>query len=91
MREFGRDRRGLAFGILKFIAGFVFFAMLWGVLNLFAPDMFSGLGLAADGQELSQTQNYLELAWQGLPFIVAGMLAVRLLARSAFESRGGVR
>jgi hypothetical protein len=91
MSKFGGDTRGLAVGILKFIGGFIFFAMLYGVFNLFIPDMFGGLGLAADGQQLSTTQNWFELAWSALPFIVGAMLIMRLLSRSAFESRGGVR
>lgn len=89
--QFRANERGLAFGILKFVAGLVFFVLLWGVLNIFVPDLFGSVGLSADGQQLQTTQNWIDLAWQGLPFIVVAMLAARFLAKAAFESRGGVR
>jgi hypothetical protein len=91
MSKLAADNRALAFGILKFVAGLAFFAMLWGVLNIFVPDLFGSLGVGADGQQLQTTQNWFDLAWQGLPFIVVAMLATRFISRAAFESRGGVR
>jgi branched-subunit amino acid permease len=73
------------------LAGIAFFALLYGALNLFVPDLFNGsIGLQAQGEQLSQTQGYVQLAWIYLPFIALVVLSIGLLSRAAFESRGGV-
>jgi hypothetical protein len=84
-------KASLAVGIFRMLAGIAFFALLYGSLNLFVPDLFSGsIGIQAQGQRLSQTQNYVRLAWVYLPFIALSVLSIGLLSRAAFESRGGV-
>lgn len=84
-------KASLAVGIFRMLAGIAFFALLYGSLNLFVPDLFNGsIGLQAQGEQLSQTQSYVELAWINLPFIALVVLGVGLLSRAAFESRGGV-
>ena len=84
-------KASLAVGIFRMLAGIAFFALLYGSLNLFVPDLLSGsIGLQPQGEQLSQTQSYVELAWLNLPFIALVVLGVGLLSRAAFESRGGV-
>ena len=84
-------KASLAVGIFRMLAGIAFFALLYGSLNLFVPDLFSGsIGIQAQGDQLAQTQGYVELAWLYLPFIALIVLSVGLLSRAAFESRGGV-
>jgi hypothetical protein len=84
-------KASLAIGIFRMLAGIAFFALLYGSLNLFVPDLFSGsIGIQAQGDQLAQTQGYVELAWLYLPFIALIVLSVGLLSRAAFESRGGV-
>ena len=84
-------KASLAVGIFQMLAGIAFFALLYGSLNLFVPDLFNGsIGLQPQGEQLSQTQSYVELAWLNLPFIALVVLGVGLLSRAAFESRGGV-
>jgi len=84
-------KASLAVGIFRMLAGIAFFALLYGSLNLFVPDLFNGsIGLQAQGEQLSQTQGYVELAWIYLPFIALVVLSIGLLSRAAFESRGGV-
>ena len=80
----------LAFGILMFVASLTLFIIVYGMLDIFVSDLFGGVGLEAEGQELTQTQGYLETAWTLLPFIAVVILAARFIARAAFESRGGV-
>lgn len=80
----------LAFGILMFVASLTLFIIVYGMLDIFVVDLFGGLGLEAEGQQLSDTQGYLETAWTLLPFIAVVILAARFIARAAFESRGGV-
>lgn len=84
-------KASLAVGIFKMLAGIAFFALLYGSLNLFVPDLFNGsIGLQAQGEQLTQTQGYVELAWLNLPFIGLVILSIGLLSRAAFESRGGI-
>jgi len=80
----------LATGILMFVASLALFVILYGMLDIFVSDLFGGTGLEADGQQLSDTQGYLESAWNLLPFFAIIILGARFLARAAFESRGGV-
>lgn len=81
----------LAFGILMFVASLALFVILWGMLDIFVTDLFDGgLGLEAEGQQLSDTQGYVLAAWSLLPFFAVMILAARFIARAAFESRGGV-
>ncbi len=84
-------KASLAVGIFRMLAGIAFFALLYGSLNLFVPDLFNGsIGIQAQGEQLSQTQGYVELAWLNLPFIALVVLGIGLLSRAAFESRGGI-
>ena len=84
-------KASLAIGIFRMLAGIAFFALLYGSLNLFVPDLFSGsIGIQAQGDQLAQTQGYVELAWIYLPFIALVVLSIGLISRAAFESRGGV-
>nr|ADE29217.1 hypothetical membrane protein [uncultured virus] len=79
----------LATGVFRFIVALAFFALLYGALNIFVPDLFNGLGLSAQGQQLSQTQQYVFTAWKNLPVIAVVVLSIGLITRAAFESRGG--
>ena len=90
MHELVTRRASLAFGVLEMLASLALFVMFWGVLNMFVPDLFGGVGLEAQGSELSTTQGWIQTAWQALPFIALVIVALRFLTRSAFESRGGV-
>jgi hypothetical protein len=83
-------RAHLAFGVLEMFAALGFFILIYGVLNIFVGELFSGLGLAAQSSELSRTQSYIESVWTLLPFVALLIVALRLLSRAAFESRGGV-
>jgi hypothetical protein len=81
----------LAFGIFMFVASLALFVILYGMLDIFVTDLFGGgLGLEAEGQQLSETQGYLLATWSLLPFFAVVILAARFIARAAFESRGGV-
>jgi hypothetical protein len=81
---------GLAFGVLKFIAVLAFFGIGYATLDLIVPGLFGSTGLQAQGAELADTQGYIELAWEALPFIALMGAATFIVARAAFESRGGV-
>jgi membrane protein insertase Oxa1/YidC/SpoIIIJ len=83
-------RADLAFGVLELFASIAFFVALYGVLNIVAVDLFGSLGLEASGSELSRTQSNVESIWTLLPLVALFVIALRLLARAAFESRGGV-
>jgi hypothetical protein len=84
-----RQRNDLAFGILVFLASLLFFGMLYGVFFGIVTDFFS-LGVEQPSTELAQTQNWFGALWTYLPFLMLVIIAVRLIARAAFESRGGV-
>jgi len=90
MSELVTRRADLAFGVLEMLASLALFVMFWGVLNIFIPDLFGGVGLDAQGSQLSTTQSHVETAWSALPFIALIIVALRFITRSAFESRGGV-
>jgi hypothetical protein len=81
---------GLAFGVLKFVAIIAFFGIGYATLDLIVPSLFGSTGLQAQGTQLTDTQGYVELAWEALPFIALMGAATFLVARAAFESRGGV-
>jgi hypothetical protein len=81
---------GLAFGVLKFIAVIAFFGIGYATLDLVVPGLFGSTGLEAQGAQLTETQGYVELAWEALPFIALMGAAMFIVARAAFESRGGV-
>lgn len=89
-RQLVTRRADLAFGILKFIASLALFAMLYGVLDLAVDPLFGDLGLSASGSQLTQTQGFIETTWDVLPFLALLMIAIFLISRAAFESRGGV-
>jgi len=84
-----KQRNDLAFGILVFLASLLFFGMLYGVFYEIVSDFFN-LGISQPSTELSQTQNWFGALWTYLPFLMLVIIAVRLIARAAFESRGGV-
>ena len=79
---------GLAFGILAFFAALVFFGLLYAVMNVMTTELFA-LDIGGS-QEVQTTQGYFNSLWTYLPFILIIMLVARLIARAAFESRGGV-
>jgi hypothetical protein len=87
-------RRGLATGIFRFIIALAFFAVLYLVFNEFVPGFIDGslspLGAGRSG-ELSDLQTYTGQAWVFFPVFMAFALALRLVVRAAFESRGGAR
>lgn len=85
------NNRGLAAGILKFLAVLAFFALMYGVLNQFVPDLFGSAGLSAQTQKTTTLQSYMQSMWVALPAIVAFAAALRLIARAVFESKGGAR
>lgn len=80
---------GLAFGVLKFVAIIAFFGISYATLDLIVPSLFVETGLQAQGTQLADTQGYVELAWEAFPFIALMGAATFLVARAAFESRGG--
>jgi|AKVG01.1.fsa_nt_gi membrane protein insertase Oxa1/YidC/SpoIIIJ len=82
-------RADLAFGVLEMFASIALFIALYGVFNIIAVDLFGGLGLDASGSELSRTQSNVKSIWTLLPLIALFVIALRLLSRAAFESRGG--
>jgi len=79
---------GLAFGILAFFAALVFFGLLYAVMNVMTTELFA-LDIGGSN-EVQTTQGYFNSLWTYLPFILIIMLVARLIARAAFESRGGV-
>lgn len=79
---------GLAFGILAFFAALVFFGLLYAVMHVMTTELFA-LDIGGS-QEVQTTQGYFNSLWTYLPFILIIMLVARLIARAAFESRGGV-
>ena len=79
---------GLAFGILAFFAALVFFGLLYGVMTVMTTELFA-LDIGGS-QQVQTTQGYFNSLWTYLPFILIIMLVARLIARAAFESRGGI-
>lgn len=83
--------RGLAAGIMRFFVVAGMFGLFYVVFDQFAMDLFNGLGLSATTAKTTELQGYMSAMWTVLPAIVILILVVRLIARSVFESRGGVR
>jgi len=83
-----RVTNGLAFGILAFFAALVFFGLLYGVMNVMTTELFA-LDIGGSN-EVQTTQGYFNALWTYLPFVLIIMLVARLIARAAFESRGGI-
>jgi hypothetical protein len=87
-------RHSLAAGILKFVVSLAFFGMLYLIFNDFFPGFFDGslVSVGTGGSPIvAELQGYVQSAWVYLPAIVLFMLSLRLVARAAFESRGGAR
>jgi hypothetical protein len=84
-----RQRNDLAFGILVFVASILFAGMLYGVFIQPVDQLFAA-NIDQPSTELAQTQSWFSSLWTFLPFIFLIIIAVRLVARAAFESRGGV-
>jgi hypothetical protein len=85
----GLSRIGLAIGIFAFIAGLIFFVLLYGVFDQVATQIFS-LGLETTSDDLQDFQQYVQQAWVFTPLFILLMLAIRQIVRAAFTSRGGV-
>jgi len=83
------QRNDLAFGILVFVASLLFAGMLYGVFISPVSEMFA-LEIDQPSSQLTQTQGWFEALWSFLPFVFLVIIALRLVARAAFESRGGV-
>jgi len=84
-----RQRNNLAFAILVFVASLLFAGMLYGVFIQPVDTMFA-VDIDQPSSELAQTQSWFSSLWSFLPFIFLVIIALRLVARAAFESRGGV-
>jgi len=84
-----KQRNDLAFAILVFVASLLFAGMLYGVFIQPVDTMFA-LEIDQPSSELAQTQSWFSSLWSFLPFIFLVIIALRLVARAAFESRGGV-
>jgi ABC-type microcin C transport system permease subunit YejE len=82
-------RNDLAFGILVFVASLLFAGMLYGVFIGPVDTMFA-VDIDQPSSEVAQTQSWFSSLWSFLPFIFLVIIALRLVARAAFESRGGV-
>lgn len=83
--------RGLAAGIMRFFVVAGMFGLFYLVFDRFAMDLFGEMGLAATTSKTTTLQSYMSAMWAVLPAIVILILVVRLIARSVFESRGGVQ
>jgi len=83
------QRNDLAFAILVFVASLLFAGMLYGVFIQPVDTMFA-VDIDQPSSELAQTQSWFSSLWSFLPFIFLVIIALRLVARAAFESRGGV-
>jgi len=84
-----RQRNDLAFAILVFVASLLFAGMLYGVFIQPVDTLFA-VDIDQPSSELAQTQSWFSSLWSFLPFIFLVIIALRLVARAAFESRGGV-
>jgi len=84
-----RQRNDLAFAILVFVASLLFAGMLYGVFIEPVDTMFA-VDIDHPSSELAQTQSWFSSLWSFLPFIFLVIIALRLVAQAAFESRGGV-
>jgi glucan phosphoethanolaminetransferase (alkaline phosphatase superfamily) len=84
-----RQRNDLAFAILVFVASLLFAGMLYGVF-ISPVDTLFAVEIDQPSSELAQTQSWFNALWSFLPFIFLVIIALRLVARAAFESRGGV-
>jgi len=84
-----KTRNDLAFGLLKFVASILFAGMLVGVFLDPVATLFA-LEIEQPSSELAQTQQWFGAFWTFAPFFFLVIIAVRLLSRASFESRGGV-
>jgi len=84
-----KQRNDLAFAILVFVASLLFAGMLYGVFIQPVDTLFA-VDIDQPSSELAQTQSWFSSLWSFLPFIFLVIIALRLVARAAFESRGGV-
>jgi len=83
----GRERAGLARAIMIFLATLVAAALLIAVLN--SP--FDTLVTTSEGltttSEAAQGREWIVSFWDALPFIVAFLGLLQLVAAAAFEGR----
>ncbi len=85
--ELAKDDRGLATGIIGFIAIIVIAALLYTLMDPAAGDIFSMTLTQADS---AQAKNAIELRqkiWNATLYFALFLALVYILARAVFESR----
>jgi len=88
------DERALAASIVKLFGLLAFFGLMYIVLDQVALDFINNLGPTGPDAQTSQVnelQSYMSSMWVYLPAIAIFGYSAHLLARSIFESKGGVR
>lgn len=84
------EDRGLAVGILGFIAIIIIGAVFYTVMNDGMTQVFSVLDTATTDSDAASKQTLLETIWGAVLWYVLLVAGVFVVARSVFESRRGV-
>lgn len=83
----GRERAGLARAIMIFLATLIAAALLIAVLNSPFETLVSTSEGLTTTQQAAQGRQWITMFWDGLPFIVAFLGFLQLLAAAAAERR----
>lgn len=84
-----RRRYDLAAYILfQFIGGILIFMLFWTLMNEITVGFYD-LAIAEGGADRVQGAEWLRYTWTFAPAIMLTMVALNLISRAVFESRGG--
>lgn len=89
----GVGRAGLAFALVKFGLIFVVGAMLWVALDPAFQELVTAQDAHTSTQAATTGYDWIEQAWNWMPFFVAMLAFIMLVARAFVERQlgGGVR
>lgn len=82
------DNRGLAMGIIGFVAIIVTIAILYTMFDSAAELMFSTSQTQTNAQEATDAISERKTIWNAMPIYFAFLALVFVISRSVFESRG---
>lgn len=83
------DARGQATGFIVFALMIALAALLWGILDPAASEIFDLALASTSDQQAQDVIKERQQIWNNLLFFIVALAGIFLLARAAFQSRAG--
>lgn len=87
LERLGRRERAQAGGFIVFLLMIAVAALLWGLLNTAASDIFTDLLAGTSDQQATDAIEQRQTIWQNTLFAVLAVATMFLLARAVRQSR----